>query len=287
MYDVAIIGSGPAGVSAALNLKVLGKNFIWLSTRAVSKKVARAELIKNYPGLPEITGGELAWTFTNHIESMNIKITEQLVSGVYETNGHFTLLADNEQYEAKSVILCIGVQTAKSLQGEEDFVGCGVSYCATCDGLLYKGKKIAVLCTDKQFEHEIQYLCDLASKAYVMPMYPDCEITHPNAKIIMKNPVRVTGGARVERIEFKDGAIDIDGLFVLKGAISPSALVHGLRTDGGHIFVNRDCSTNIDGIFAAGDCTGRPYQYAKGVGEGNVAAHSAVEYLSKLKKDLP
>lgn len=87
----------------------------------------------------------------------------------------------------------------------------------------------------------------------------------------------------MEKVHFKGGELDVDGLFILKGAISPSALVHGLETQGGRIAVKRDLSTNIAGIFAAGDCTGSPYQYAKAVGEGNVAAHSAVEYLSVNK----
>lgn len=282
MYDVAIIGSGPAGVSAALNIKALGKSFIWLSTCAVSEKVGRAELIKNYPGLPDITGGELAWTFKNHADSMNVKITQKLVSGVYDTGGKFTLLAGEEQYDAKAVILCTGVQTVKSIAGEEDFVGRGVSYCASCDGLLYKGKTIAILCTDGRFAHETDYLCGLAKKAYVMPLYRGAEIKADNAEVVMKTPVRLSGGTRLEKIEFKDRTISVDGLFILKNSIAPATLVHGLQTDGAHITVKRDCSTNIAGVFAAGDCTGRPYQYAKGVGEGNVAAHSAVEYLSKL-----
>ena len=280
MYDCAIIGGGPAGVSAALNLKALGKNFIWLSSSAVSKKVAQAELIKNYPGLPDVTGGELGWTFRNHCEGMNIRLTEELVTGVYETDGHFTLLAKDKQYEAKTVILCLGVETSKPIDGEQDFVGRGVSYCATCDGFLYKGKKIAVLCPDKKFEPEIGFLAEIAEKLYVMPMYRGYEIDFPNAEVILKNPVKLTGGMRLERVAFKNGGIDVDGMFILKGALSPATLVHGLEIKDGHIVVGRDCATNIAGVFAAGDCTGRPYQYAKAAGEGNVAAHSAVGYLS-------
>lgn len=283
MYDVAIIGSGPAGISAAINLKVLGKNFIWFSSRTVSKKVGQAELIKNYVGLPDVTGGELAWTFQNHFEGMNIRLNEKTVTGVYPTEGHFTLLAGNENYPAKCVILCTGVRTEKPLDGEEKFLGRGVSYCATCDGFLYRNKKIALLCTDKSFEHEAEFLAGLSEKAYVMPMYRGYEIKSEKAEIILKSPVKITGGEKAEKLHFKDGSIDIEGIFILRGSVSPSALVHGLKTDGGHIAVDRSLATNIKGVFAAGDCTGRPYQYAKSVGEGNVAAHSAVEYLANLK----
>lgn len=283
MFDVAVIGSGPAGISAAINLKVLGKNFIWFSSRTVSKKVSQAELIKNYPGLPDITGEELSWTFKNHYEGMGIKLTEEVVTGIYETGGKFTVLAKDKQYEAKAVILCLGVEASKPIDGEENFVGRGVSYCATCDGFLYKDKIVAIYCTDKKFEHEIEFLCGLAKTAYVIPMYKDCTIMCTNAHIIQKQPVKLSGDTRLRKIEFKDGAVEADGLFILKGALSPATLVHGLCVEDGHIAVNRDLSTNIAGVFAAGDCTGRPYQYAKAAGEGNVAAHSAVEYLAKLR----
>ncbi len=283
MYDIAIIGGGPAGVSAAINAKVLGKNFIWLSSRATSKKVGQAELIKNYPGLPDITGNELAWTLKNHTESMGIEIKEEVVTGVYETGGKFSLLAGKETYDAKTVILCLGVETSKPVAGEDEFLGRGISYCATCDGFLYKGKTIAVLCTDKHFEHEAEYLCDIAGKAYVMPLYRGYNITSSKAEIILKSPVEFRGDMKIREVIFKDGKIDVDGVFVLRGAVSPATLVHGLETNGGHIVVGRDCSTNIDGIFAAGDCTGRPYQYIKAAGEGNVALHSAIEYLAKNK----
>ncbi len=284
LYDIAIIGGGPAGVSAAINAKILNKNFIWFSSHSVSRKVARAELIKNYAGLPNVTGAELGWTLNNHIESMGIERVEEVITGVYETGGKFTLLAGNKDYEAKTVILCLGVQAQKPVNGEEEFLGRGVSYCATCDGNLYKGKTIAVVCTDKNFEHEAEYLCSLAKKAYVMPFYKDYRISAENAEIILKAPVEFAGGLKVNEVVFKDGKIAVDGVFVLKSSISPATLVHGLKTEDGHICVNRRLETNIAGVFAAGDCTGRPYQYMKAAGEGNVAVHSVVEYLSAVKQ---
>lgn len=283
IYEIAVIGSGPAGVSAVINAKILNKSYIWFGSRAVSEKVGRAELIKNYPGLPDITGGELGWTLKNHTDSMGIELIEKVVTGVYDTGGKFTLLAGEDSYDAKTVILCLGVSASKPVEGEEEFLGRGISYCATCDGFMYKGKDIAIVCTDKRFEHEVEFLCSIAKKAYVMPLYKDYKITAPNAEIIMKSPVRFEGDMRLKEVRFKDGKISVDGAFLLKSAISPSTLVHGLEIEGGHIKVGRDCSTNMAGIFAAGDCTGRPYQYVKAAGEGNVAAHSAVEYLASKK----
>ncbi|MDE7440461.1 MAG: NAD(P)/FAD-dependent oxidoreductase [Clostridia bacterium] len=282
MYDCIIIGGGPAGVSSAINLKLLGKSFLWFSS--APKKVERAELIKNYPAFPSITGKELNEAFQKHIESLGIEMREEVVTGVYETDGHFTLLVQDKQYTAKTVILCLGVETSKPIDGEEEFLGRGVSYCATCDGFLYKGKKIAVLCTDKKFEHEAEFLCGIAEKAYVIPLYKGYEIKSPNAQIILKKPISVSGDMRLRKVNFKDESFEIDGMFILRGSVSPSTLVHGLKIEDGHIFVNRDCSTNIAGVFAAGDCTGRPYQYAKAVGEGNIAVHSVVEYLNNITR---
>lgn len=277
MYDSIIIGGGPAGVSAAINLKLLGKSFKWFGT--LSKKVERSELIKNYVGFPSVTGAELSSALLKHVESLQIEICEEVVNGVYETGHFFTVLVQDRQYEAKTVILCLGVETAKPIEGEEQFLGKGVSYCATCDGFLYKGKKIAVLLLDKRFEHEAEFLAGIAGKAYVIPLYKGYEIKSKNAQIILKKPVSLTGDMRLRQVNFKDESIDVDGIFILRGSISPSTLMHGLKIEDGHIQVNRDCSTNIRGVFAAGDCTGRPYQLTKAAGEGNVAAHSASHYI--------
>ena len=113
----------------------------------------------------------------------------------------------------------------------------------------------------------------------MIPLYKDCEIKSRKAQIILKKPLSISGDTRVRAVNFKDESIDIDGMFILRGSVSPSTLLRGLAVKDGHIEVKRDCSTSIKGVFAAGDCTGRPYQIAKAVGEGNIAAHSAVEYL--------
>ena len=282
MYDIAIIGSGPAGISAAINAKILDKNFIWFASLNVSKKVGQAEHVKNYLGLPDISGKELSKAFSDHAQSLGIKPVDKVVNGVYSGGNCFTLLAGNEDFTAKTVILCLGVDTAK-IEGEEGLVGRGISYCATCDGFMYRGKKIAILCTDKRFEHEVEFLCSVASKAFVLPLYKGYEIKSDNAEIILKSPVKFEGKERLEKIIFKDGSLEVDGLFILRSSVSPSILLHGLEINEGHIVVDRAMRTNIKGVFAAGDCTGRPYQYMKAAGEGNVALHSAVEYLAENK----
>lgn len=284
MYDCIVIGGGPAAVSAAINLKALGKNFMWVGNGS-SKKAAAAELVRNYPGLPDITGRQLVWTFENHAANLGIERKDGLVTAVYDLSGRFAVAVGTDTYEAATVILCTGVTSAKLIPGEEEFLGRGVSYCATCDGFLYKGKTIGVLCTDKQFEHEAEYLASIAGKVCLMPMYKNCEVFAPNAEVVLKMPKEISGGMKAEKLVFADGELPVDGIFILRASLSPSVLLRGLAEEGGHIAADRQCRTNIPGVFAAGDCTGRPYQYAKAVGEGNIAAHSAAEYLAEKTKN--
>jgi thioredoxin reductase (NADPH) len=178
------------------------------------------------------------------------------------------------------------VESVKQIAGETEFIGRGVSYCATCDGFLYKGKTIAVLCTSKRLEHEIEYLADFAEKVYLIPMYKDVEIKRENVQIIRKMPIAIEGEKRVEEICFSSPPLNglserlkIDGAFMLRESFSPAVLISGLETLDGHVVTDRQMQTNLVGCYAAGDCTGRPYQYAKAVGEGNIAAHSVSEFL--------
>jgi thioredoxin reductase (NADPH) len=196
----------------------------------------------------------------------------------------FTCLCESgAAYEGKTAILAVGVESAGKIDGEVEYTGRGVSYCATCDGALYKGKTIAVVCTSKRFEGEVEYLAKIAQKTYFIPLYKGPEVQAEGLETRVKAPVKVEGALKVQRLVFKDETLDVDGVFMLKESVPPSSLVGGLETKDGHVTVDRHARTNLAGLFAAGDCTGRPYQYAKAVGEGNVAAHSVVEFLREKK----
>ena len=286
MYDCIIVGTGPAGLSAALNMKMFRKDYIWFGTKSLSSKVTKAEKIANYPGLPFVSGKELFEAFDGHREAAGLEITEKTVTNIMANAGTFMVLADNEIYESRSVILCMGVMTAKLLEGEENLLGRGLSYCATCDGMFYKGKNIAVICNDPKYEHEVEYLADLANEVYYIPTFAESRVDKENVTLIKGVPVSVNGQMKVESLTLKSGEeLKVDGVFALRNAIAPSKLMPGLDVEEGHIVVNRSCETNIPGCFAAGDCTGRPYQYTKSVGEGNIAAHSCVAYLASLDKN--
>lgn len=278
MWDCIIIGSGVAGVSAALTLKANGKEFLLLGSPELSGKISRAERISNYPGLSAVSGAQFCEALKNQLKEADIRVTDERVTGVYAMNGFFTALTESgASFEGKTVILATGVEAVKPIPGEAEFVGRGVSYCATCDGFLYKGKTIAVVCTSARFYHEAQYLASLAGKVYFVPLYKGEKELGNNAEIILKKPLRIEGGRRVEKLVFEGREVAVDGIFFLKESVSPAVLVGGLETEAGHVRVNRDMSTNLKGLFAAGDCTGRPYQYAKAAGEGNIAAHSVCD----------
>ena len=282
VYDCCIIGTGPAGISAALNLKIHNKDFLWFGTKNLSDKVVKAEKIRNYPGIPEASGETLQAAFRAHIDEMGIGITEAMVNSILPMGDHYAVIAGPDFYETKTVILTTGVAQTGTLPGESEYLGRGVSYCATCDGGLYRGKTIAVVCGNRRFEHEVRYLSELAAKIYFFPLYKDPGVFADNVEVRKDRPVSVGGGFRVTGITLRGGeTLPVDGTFFLRDSISLGSLLPKLETEDGHIAVNRGMETNLEGVFAAGDCTGRPYQYAKAVGEGNVAAHGVIEYLDR------
>ena len=281
-YDCIIIGSGPAGLSAAINLKTYNKKFLWFGNANLSEKVQKAEKVVNYPGMPAVTGKELAEAFLAHKESQELEIIDKIVTTIYDMDGYYTVMAENQFFETDTIILAMGVVSANQYAGEAEFMGRGVSYCATCDGALYKDKTIAVVCTAKRFEHEIDFLADMAEKVYLFPFYKDCEISKENVERVQKSIKQIKGGFRVEELVLAgEEVLPVDGVFIMRNAIAPTTLLDKLEVVDGHINVNRQMETNVKGIYAAGDCTGKPYQYAKAVGEGNVAAHSVIEYLGE------
>lgn len=284
IYDAAVIGTGPAGVSAALNLKIRDKSFVWIGSSDLSGKISMAERISNYPGFADISGAELVKAFKKQIDAMQIEITERMVTSIMAVSDHYAIMAGSDFYEAKAVVLATGIANTATVSGELDFVGRGVSYCATCDGNLYRGKTIAVICSNARFEHEVKYLADIAEKVYLFPRYKNVGISGENIEVINEAPAEILGENRVNAIKLRGGdTIEVNGVFCMRDSVALASLIPTLKTENSHIAVDRTMATNLPGVFAAGDCTGRPYQYAKAVGEGNIAAHSVLEYLSSFK----
>ena len=285
-FDLAIIGTGPAGLEAAITAKIRNKNILLIGNRDLSLKVNKAHLIKNYLGIPEVSGESLSESFKKHLSEMNIEITEDKISSVYAMGDYFALQGADVMYEADSVILATGVVLEKAFPGEQEFLGRGVSYCATCDAPLYKEKTVAVIGYSPKEEAEAAFLSEVCEKVYYLPQYKE-EVTDikSNMEIILDKPKEIKGTLKADVLVTSKKELKVDGIFILRESVAPSQLVPGLATEDNHVKVNRKLETSIAGCFACGDITGAPYQYIKAAGEGNVAALSAVAYLDEKKRN--
>ncbi len=286
-YDIAIIGTGPAGISAAITAKLRNKNIILFGNKDLSDKINKAHSIKNYTGLPNVTGEELATALKNHLNDLDIEITEKRVNAVYSMGEYFALQVGKEMIESKSLIIATGVTASKTLENEDEFLGRGVSYCATCDAHFCKGKDVAVIAYTKEAEEDALFLSEVCSSIKYFPLYDiSNEIfdKYGNIQIIKDKPIGFAGNMKAEKIICENSSYDAFLTFVVRNNISADKLVPGLKTDGTHIIVDLQMETNIKGLFACGDIAGKPYQYIKSAGQGNIAALSAVAYLANKSK---
>lgn len=200
-YDIAIIGTGPAGVSAALTAKNRNKNIILLGSRGGSDKICKTHRIVNYPGLANISGEDLNQAFLDQLKEAGIGITDKRVAGVYAMGDYFTLQAGADYVEADTVILTTGVSFGRPLPGENENLGRGVSYCATCDAPLYKGKETIVVGWNPGEETEAAFLSETCSKVTYIPMY--------KGEVRLPDKVRVLSGKPVS-IEKTDGKMRLN-----------------------------------------------------------------------------
>ncbi len=282
-YQLAIVGCGPAGMSAALNAKIRNKDFILLGSDFCSPKLAKAPQIDNYLGFHEIKGEDLRQNFLNHVKAMGIEVVPWKVLNIYP-GPPFTLVGNNESFEADAVILATGVSPTKLLPGETELLGRGVGYCATCDGPLYKGKKVAIVSYSHEGEAEANFMAEICAEVYYLPFYK--EVGQLDSRIIQKKArvKEISGTQMVEKLVLDNEEISVDGVFVLRESLPAEQIVPGLEMEKGAIKVNRELETGIPGLFAAGDCSGQPYQLNKAVGEGGTAALNAIKYLDEMKK---
>jgi thioredoxin reductase (NADPH) len=282
-YDMVIIGCGPAGLSAAINAKARNKHVIVLGGNFCSPKLHRSPRIDNYLGLPGISGEELRQRFLEHVEKAGVSIRKCKVISVFPQDGSFLIQTEEEEpYSARAVILALGVTARTALPGEKEFLGRGVSYCATCDALLYKGKTTAVLAYEKEAEEEAKVLAGVCQKVYYLPQYKDRpgNSLGDNVEIIEAEPTVIEGEKLVEFLNLEQERLQVDGIFIVRESVPVEQLVPGIKMSGKFIQVDSDMAANVPGIFAAGDCVGEPFQLAKAVGQGQIAALSAAKYLS-------
>lgn len=167
--------------------------------------------------------------FEKHIEAMGINIVQEKINAVYAMGDYFSLMVNEKSYDTKSVIIATGMEYNKPIKGEEEFLGRGVGYCATCDAPLYKGKVVTIIGYNKEAEEEANFVSELASKVYYIPMYRNSYGLKENIEIVEDKPVEIQGENLVSKLLLKDKVISTDGVFVLKDSVSPAQLVQDWR----------------------------------------------------------
>lgn len=286
MYDIAIVGKGPAALSCAITARMRGLETLLVGPAKQTSWLARTERIDNYPGMPAVSGAELLDAFTKQALELGAETREGLVRQILPSDTGFMLLVESDVVEAKTILLAMGAARPQLLPGEEDLLGMGVSYCATCDGMLYRGKKLAVLSASEEGAEETLFLEKLASGIdYYSLKKHDTHALPGTVAQADEKPESLERGPEGINVVTPGGKHSYDGVFIFRNAVSLGMLLPDLQTEGSFIPVDRGMHTNVNGVFAAGDCTGKPLQVAKAVGEGNVAAISAAEYIASLSKD--
>ena len=281
-YDIIVLGSGPAGLSAAVTARGRNKSVLVIGNRWQDSPLARAERVDNYLGMPGMTGMEMLEAFQRHAQEMGVEMVTGKVLSIMEWEG-FTLTVGSQLYQGSALILAPGVVRQAKFPGEETYLGRGVSYCATCDGMLYRNKPVAVVGRSKDAPHEAAYLKSIGCQVvYVAPKRPDQ--LEEDIPFIQAAKLAVKGEQTVTALEADGADIPVNGVFILREAVAPGDLLPGLTLEKGAIQVDRSMATSVPGVFAAGDCTGGPLQVSKATGEGLVAGQSAAAYAAAIMR---
>lgn len=280
-YDIAVVGGGPAGLSAAINARARGKPVVVVGNDYRESPLYRAERVDNYLGMPGQTGAELMEAYRRHAEAMEVDFCAGRVLNIMQMEGTCYLSIGSEMEMAKAVVLATGVVRGKKLPGEARYLGQGVSYCATCDGMLYRGKPVVVVGMAPDAPEEANFLQGIGCQVtYVSAHAPKNLI--PAIPHMKSGRLEIVGEETVTALRVNDTELPAQCVFLLRSAMPPTDLLPDLALEDGYITVDRQMRTNLPGIYAAGDCTGLPLQLSKAVGEGLVAGQAAAEYVDQL-----
>ena len=263
-YDLLVIGAGPAGLTAAIHARARDKSVLVISNEPTASPLCRAPAMANYPGLPGVTGRELVERLLAQAKNLGAEFKQGRALSVMPMGKSVMVSVENDAAEGCAVILALGVSRAAPLAGEAELLGRGVSYRATCDGMFYRGRDVVCAGDAPNFEEEVGFLRSIG-----------CRVT-----VKRLAGLSILGEDRVSGVRDAAGEeTPCDGVFLLRSSIAPARLAPGLALEGGYIKVDGRMATNLRGVYAAGDCTGQPLQLAKAVGQGQAAAHFAIEAM--------
>ena len=281
MYDVIILGAGPAGISASLYTKRANlKTLILYNDKSGLEK---ASLIENYYGFKNgITGEELYNTGIEQAKNIGVEVLKEEVVKIENNIEYFNVVTTRNEYQAKNLILATGNKKNRpKIKGIEKFEGKGVSYCAICDGFFYRNKSVAVLGSGNYAIAETNELINITDNITILTNGKKApEFRADNVKVDTKEIEEIEGTDKVEEVKFKDGTtIKTDGIFVAEGVAGSSEFAKklGIITQKDKIVVNENMETNVKGIYACGDCTGGLLQVSKAVYEGAKAGLEVIK----------
>lgn len=295
MYDIAVIGAGPAGLTAGIYGTRANKKVIVFEMLTPGGQIVNTSTISNYPVAPGITGPEFGQVLSKQAEDLGVEIEYAEVNHIDKADGYFKITTEDDNFEAKTIIIATGTQPRKlELEHEDEFTGKGISYCATCDGAFYKDRVVAVNGGGNSALHEALYLADIASKVYLVHRRTEFRgsedmVENIKAKgnvelVLGANITKLNGDKKLTSVETDTGqTLDVDGLFVSIGRV-PNAkkLIDGLEVvDGDYVAAGENCITNIPGVFVAGDVRNKELrQLVTATSDGAIAANEALKYLS-------
>ena len=269
-YDTLIIGGGPAAVSAALTLRARNKTAAIVTGGIDDIPLSRSHTIANYPGMPDVSGREMLEIMEEQAEKAGVDLLRGRATSILNMGDTFGAAVGNDFFMGRTVILCTGAKAGNTFPGEKELLGRGVSYCVTCDGMLYRGQDVCLIGFTSDTMEEASLLRDMGCRVEV---FTDKRLKYA-----------VAGDERVTALQAGGKTYPCQAVFILRSGTAPDTLLEGLAMDGARIAADAERKTNLPGVFAAGDCIGPPYQVAKAVGDGNVAALSAARYLEEHKQ---
>ena len=299
MYDVAVVGGGPAGLTAAIYSVRANRKVLVLEAAACGGQIINTTEIENYPATPKITGLEFGQTLQKQAEDLGVEIEFETVEKIIDKGDYKLVKTEDDQYRAKVVILACGTEPRTlSLDNESKFTGRGVSYCATCDGSFYKSRTVAVNGGGNTALQEALYLADMAGKVYLIHRRDEFRGNQAlvqklkkkdNVEFILSaNVVALNGDRKLESITISQNGetkeLKVDALFVAIGRIPKAkGLVDGLKLDEyGFVDAGENCATNIPGIFVAGDVRKKEIrQLVTATSDGAIAATEALNFDRK------
>ena len=286
-FDIAVIGGGPAGIAAAITAQSKGRKVVLFEAHGFSPRLRSVTEITDYLGLQPMSGTELMDHFVAHLSRTDVFVVEEKVVSLKEIGNGFVIGTPSGNFNADAVVLCTGVSRSNLLIGEKEFMGRGVSYCAKVDGVNYKGKRVAAIATTDDAMEEIELLADYCEHVYLFPRYNGFrQPKRKNVTIIIEPPTEITGTDRVTGLHTDTDFFGVQAVFMFRATDPLNSFLPELQIRGRSVYVDDQAQTNVEGVFAGGDCTGQPWQVNRAAGQGQKAALSAIRYLAKRDEEI-